>query len=513
MANKEKDGELDNRKDNKDNRYNDFNNLTYSHNEPPTYATLYKRYKDEDYNSSFINGISKKRIKFGDKYNQTLIDVPYEVSSNGKALITFQNYNVVSTKNKDYVNLRFPDDYQIKTKIKDREGKNDDLSLTADELNGLRFESQEQANRKLDSIIFDFSDVSAVKFRLDFGDYCINKPISELQHQYNGLNVQAMYKGLDMSKANVFARVSKDYCLPEFNDKMKMVKGKNYCFELGSLSDAISGEGFTTCLPLSKEPTIGKDNLPNNIQNILDYSTSMTTLCLGNQVCLNQRKELEFDGDYYLKESHSDVVHKYKIPVHLATRGLGSRFRTQEDAMWCAEDNMSQMAAYCINRDKSEGCPAERFRSTGADYFIVHDESRNSMTLCAGPRNTHTAGNRVINGIPVYEGAIVAKDGAIPSVETLRGVCLKETGKDGRTKLVPVEDVVPLVEQKVCKDGEKEHEKVREKMGLEDRIAEAKAIKAYEYNTLSDKREPWQKKRKIPERLPDLPDKEPELEI
>lgn len=499
----------------------DIDEKRYQQHHYDDYAKLNGFYNDEEYNNSYINGLSTKYVKDYKNYKSALISVPTEVSSNGRALITFKNYNE-AVKGKGYVNLRFPQNYEIKTICKDADNKDVIYHMTADQLNECRSAAKNKTDEVLKSVTFDFADESKIKCRFDFDDYSRQYDLKDLNTALEYLQVRNSAKNLITDDTMIFARVNKAYCTKDFRDKMSFYSGDNYCFELGMLKDTFNkGCGLNVNIPF--------DEKYNHFNSILGTATDSLTLSLTNHYERNLPRN-DKEGDWTITESHSDVAAAYRIPSVLATAGVGMRFETREDADMQARSSMSDLALAMNDKEKVEPTETSRYGKMPIEYFLVHISDRDSYVLCAGPKGASEGldGRRLpsVGGVPMYEGFVGMTKRHFGGFGLGDTVCIAKENKNGETTLEPI-DAVPLVQQSVVKDEGKflelEHS-LLQKLPLVVRQAEVENkkknapdikpwVRELSVGVDSEVKPTKQKKRRLPDRTYEPGVETPELEL
>lgn len=217
------------------------------------------RYDDSSYNSVFINGVYNKNIKeFKNKNDNTYylasFKVPKSFSDNEFVTVTFQEYNKVRTKNKDYINLRFPEDYNIKAGILNSEGKREYMSVKAYDLASMHNEAIKNkapvSNRRfLNSIIFNINEAGNGECKFEYDDHADKVDNDSVMSYIDSLKDS---KDIDIMDAEIYARVGKDSCLDSFRKKIdSSYKGDNFVFEIGTLRDLYEDDvPFNTNLPV-----------------------------------------------------------------------------------------------------------------------------------------------------------------------------------------------------------------------------------------------------------------------
>ena len=333
---------------------------------------------------------------------------------------------------------------------------------------------------RLRRIIFDYSDIENPSVRFEFhthSEFCsvdeFDTKVQEISSRYPDYSLDRYPKTpLTLSKTKISAIISKDDCTDEFNDKIASVvnvdgnkiEGSKYCFDITSLESIYdehskNKDSFSSIIDKVKFP-LKDDEVSKQMNKAISHAAYSSSLVLLNKYSheyMRRARAKDMDGDYEfrIQMNINERAGDYKIPPSLLYESVRD-YDTYMKALSSATTSLGDTAKYLKQRDEEEGCPVPDCDGKLV-YFLVHDDSRNSMTLCSVPLKNYgeMVKNKLLSeaeidfgtkeqGLHVFEGHITSSCGNVGNLES---VALVED-VDGERRLVGV-NAEPIVEEQI----------------------------------------------------------------
>lgn len=381
---------------------NDFpmNSLPLTYNE-----NLIKSKADYNYKGAFLNGIKKAYIKpfetkSGEEFFATGIKVPGDVSKDGYALVTFKDFNIVKTKNDDYINLRYPADYNIKVRLYDKNGNKSYMKMKAEDLerlhNSVLNGKKEESITMLNSIVIDATKGcdNDMMYKFEYDDHSDDISDKALKEYLTNLGFN---RNVDILQACLYARVPKEICDEKFNNRVGSdYQGKNYVFELGSLQEFYEdGQNFNNHLPL-------KDDFGQYIDRFRSITDTVGAE-LGNHYRFDLYRA-RYDETITISDNRCSNYEDYHIPASIIEPPLTMNFDDEDAALDVMCNSLGNAARVCQDRND------------GFNYFLVRDTELKRFTLCCSKDKIYEPEDDTAEGIVIVDGHVERDDSGNPDI-------------------------------------------------------------------------------------------------